>query len=162
MVEFWADLGKISDNPEGSSVVGQWGVAPLPKGPGPAGKTAAPLNAGWSLGVSALSSRRELALEFLKFTLRPDIGLRISTITGGLDPCRWSIYDLPTYRSSVTEGLAEAAGTAVKSAAVPWPTNAQWLALQGCLHQNLYQALTGKKPAQDALDDTQAAWCNIL
>ena len=56
MVEFWADLGKISDNPEQSVIANQWGVVPLPKGPAPKGKVSAPLNAGWSLGVSKSGS----------------------------------------------------------------------------------------------------------
>jgi len=30
MVEFWADLGKISDNPEQSEIANKWGVVPLP------------------------------------------------------------------------------------------------------------------------------------
>ena len=162
MVEFWADLGKISDNPDGSTLVNQWGVAPLPKGPGAEGKIAAPLNAGWSLGVSTSSEQRELALEFLSFTIRPDISLRISTLNGGTDPSRWSIYELPEFRNCVTDELAGAAKFAVQSAAVPWPTDALWPELQKILHENLYLAVTQARSAKQALDDTQNAWCQIL
>jgi multiple sugar transport system substrate-binding protein len=162
MVEFWADLGKITDNPDQSSLVKQWGVAPLPKGPGPAGKVAAPLNAGWSLGVSSGSKQPDLALDFLGFTLRLDISLKVSTINGGTDPSRWSVYDLPEFKNCVTYELAEAAMFAVQSAAVPWPTDARWPGLQEILHKNLYLAVTQARSAKQALDDTQAAWLKIL
>jgi multiple sugar transport system substrate-binding protein len=162
MVEFWADLGKISDSAGATAVAGRWGVVPLPRGPAPGGRTAAPLNAGWSLGISTRSQQPSLARDFLAFALRPDIGLRVSTMDGGLDPCRWSIYGLPAYRECVTEELAAAAESAVKSAAVPWPTDARWPTLQRALHMNLYLAVTGTKTAQQALDETQTAWRQVL
>jgi multiple sugar transport system substrate-binding protein len=162
MVEFWADLGKMTDNPEQSKIPREWGVAPLPKGPEPKGKVAAPLNAGWSLGISVKSRNPELALEFLLFTLRPEIHLRICTINGGLDPVRWSTYDLSEYKKYVTHELASAAKVAVMSAAVPWPTIARWAELQGFLNENLSLAITRSKTPKQALDDTQAVWNRIL
>ena len=162
MVEFWADLGKISDNPEQSVIAGKWGVVPLPKGPAPKGKVSAPLNAGWSLGVSSQARYPDLALEFLKFSLRPDIMLRICTIQGGLDPVRWSTYDLTKFRDCVTEELAHAASSAIKSAAVPWPTDSRWEKMQTILNENLYLAVTQKITPKQALEDTQVLWNRIL
>ena len=162
MVEFWADLGKISDNPEQSVIADQWGVVPLPKGPSPKGKVSAPLNAGWSLGVSSQARYPDLAKEFLKFSLRPDIMLRICTIQGGLDPVRWAIYDLPEFRDRVTEELALAASSAIKSAAVPWPTDPRWEKMQTILNENLYLAVTRKITPKQALDGTQELWVQIL
>jgi multiple sugar transport system substrate-binding protein len=162
MVEFWADLGKMSDNPEQSAVVHQWGVVPLPKGPGLKGKVAAPLNAGWSLGISTRSKNPELALEYLKYTLNPETHLRICTLNGGLDPVRWSTYDHSVYKKFVSDELAGAAKAAVTSAAVPWPTTAKWPELQECLTENLFLALTQSKKPKQALDDTQAVWNGIL
>ena len=162
MVEFWADLGKISDNPEQSVVANQWGVVPLPKGPAPKGKVSAPLNAGWSLGVSSQAHYPDLALEFLKFSLRPDIMLRICTIQGGLDPVRWSTYELPEFKDRVTEELALAASSAIKSAAVPWPTDPRWEKMQAILNENLYLAVTLIKTPKQALEETQVLWNQIL
>jgi len=162
MVEFWADLGKISDNPEQSVVANQWGVVPLPKGPPPKGKVTAPLNAGWSLGVSSQAHYPDLALEFLKFCLRPDIMLRICTIQGGLDPVRWSTYELPGFNDRVTEELSLAACSALKSAAVPWPTDPRWEKMQTILNENLYLAVTRKVSPKQALEDTQKLWIQIL
>jgi multiple sugar transport system substrate-binding protein len=158
MAEFWADLGKMTDNPDQSQIPHQWGVIPLPKGPGAEGRVAAPLNAGWSLGVSASGRDRDLALEFLGFSLRPDISLRICTVAGGLDPVRWSTYDAHEYREYATSALADAAKAAVLSAAVPWPTHSRWPELQAVLNENLFLALTHAKTPQQALDDTQHAW----
>jgi multiple sugar transport system substrate-binding protein len=162
MAEFWTDLGQMTDNPEQSKILHEWGVAPMPKGTGPKAKVAAPLNAGFGLGMSVLAPDKELALEFLRFNARPDINVRVNTIVGGLDPTRLSTYDASEYRKFVTDQLADAAKTAVTTRAVPWPTDAKWAELQEVLNENLSLALTGAKTPQKALDDTQAAWEDIL
>lgn len=162
MSEFWTDLGQMTDNPEQSKILHEWGVVPMPKGPPPKGRHAAPMNAGFGLGVSTLAQNKELALEFLRFNARPDINVRVNTIVGGLDPTRLSTYDAPEYRKHVTDQLADAAKTAVLSAAVPWPTYAKWAELQEVLNENLSLALTKAKTPQQALDDTQAKWEQIL
>lgn len=162
MVEFWADLGKMTDNPNQSRIPHQWEVVPLPKGPGVEGRVAAPLNAGWSLGVPVSARDRDLALEFLGFSLRPDISLRICTVAGGLDPVRWSTYDAPEYREYATDALAEAAKAALLSAAVSWPTHSRWPELQAMLNENLFLALTHAKAPRQALDETQHAWQAML
>lgn len=161
MVEFWADLGKISDA-AGHSIAHQWGVTPLPKGPAPKGVVAAPLNAGWSLGVSSKSRLPKLALDFLNFCIRPDIVLRICTSQGGPDPVRWSTYNTPAFCECVTEELAQAATTAIQSAAVAWPTDSLWPKLQEVLQTNLFNALAGVNSARQALDDSQAAWLALM
>jgi multiple sugar transport system substrate-binding protein len=162
MAEFWADLGKMTDNPEQSAISQGWGVVPLPKGPGPEGRLAAPLNAGWSLGVPTTARQREVALEFLKFSLGPEINLRICTIAGGLDPIRWTTYGAAEYREYATGELVDAARAAIQSAAVAWPTHARWPELQGLLNENLSLALTKAKTPKQALDHTQAAWQRTL
>ena len=161
MTEFWTDLGQMTDDPERSAIVGEWGVVPMPKGSGPKARVVAPLNAGFGLGVSTLAPDKELAMEFLKFNARPDINVRVNTIVGGLDPTRMSTFDAPEYRKHVTDKLADAAKAAHKNA-VAWPTDAKWAELQDVLNENLSLALTGAKTPQEALDDTQAAWEEIL
>jgi multiple sugar transport system substrate-binding protein len=161
MAEFWADLGKMTDNPEASQIAGQWGVVPLPKGPEPLGRVVAPLNAGWSLGISTATRLGEQAQAFLGFCLRPGTSARICTIAGGLDPIRWSTYDDAEYREYATPALADAAKAAVQSAAVAWPTDARWPELQDVLNENLSQALAGDQTPRQVLYATQAAWCAI-
>jgi multiple sugar transport system substrate-binding protein len=161
MAEFWTDLGQMTDNPEQSTIIGEWGAVPMPKGTGPKATHCAPLNAGFGLGVSPMAQDAELALEFLKFISRPDINIRANTIVGGLDPTRWSTLDDEAYRAHVTPELADAI-KAAHASAVPWPTDALWAELQDVLNENLSLALTGEKTAQEALDDTQADWEEIL
>lgn len=162
MAEFWADLGKMTDDPKASQIAGQWAVVPLPKGPGPLGRVVAPLNAGWSLGVSTGTRHGELAQAFLEFCLRPATSLRICAIAGGLDPIRWSTYDDPVYRGYATDALADAAKKAVQSTAVAWPTHARWSEMQNVLNENLSLALAGSRTPEQALDSTQAAWQRTL
>lgn len=160
MVEFWADLGKISDNSQGL-IKENWGVVPLPQGPAPKGRLAAPLNAGWSLGISSHSNKAGLALDFLKFCLRPDTMLKICASDGGPDPVRWSIYEMKGFKESVTEELAAAAKSAIQSAAVPWPTLPLWPQYQQALHENLFSAVCGHISPEEALKETQIAWIEI-
>jgi multiple sugar transport system substrate-binding protein len=161
MTEFWADLGKMSDNPDQSTIPHQWGVVPLPKGPAPKGRVTAPLNAGWSLGVSSAAQNEEIALAFLRFCLQPEIHLRIC-IAGGLDPVRYSTYREAAYRQYASEELACAAQDAILSAPVSWPTVACWPSLQISLHEKLVQALHHVTGPRQALEDAQNAWIQIM
>jgi multiple sugar transport system substrate-binding protein len=161
MAEFWTDLGQMTDNPEQSTIIGEWAAVPMPRGTGPDAGTCAPLNAGFGIGVSTMAQDPELAQEFLRFNARPDINVRSNTIVGGLDPTRWSTLDNEEYRAHVTPELADAI-KAAHDRAVAWPTDARWAELQEVLNENLSLALTGDKTPQQALDDTQAAWLDIL
>jgi multiple sugar transport system substrate-binding protein len=161
MMEFWTDLGQMSDNPEQSKIMGKWGAVPMPKGEGPNAASRPALNAGFALGISTLAQNKPLAYEFLKFVGRPDINVRVNTIVGGLDPTRKSTFDAEAYRKHVTPELADAAKAAL-SGAFAWPTNAKWPELQDILTENVAEALAGTKTPKQALDDTQAKWLEIL
>jgi multiple sugar transport system substrate-binding protein len=161
MVEFWTDLGQMSDNPEMSQIGEQWAAVPMPAGSGENARVAPALNAGFSVGISTLTDDRELAEAFLLFIARPDINVQVNTIVGGLDPTRISTYDNEAYREHVTPELADTAKAAL-TGATAWPTDPLWPELQTILNDNLAAALIGDKTPQQALDDTQAAWEEIL
>jgi multiple sugar transport system substrate-binding protein len=161
MVEFWTDLGGMTNDPASSTIVGQWGVVPLPTGPAPSGRVIAPINAGFAIGVSTGSQNKPLAYEFLKFASRPDVAARYNTVVGGIDPVRKSTLDNPAFVNFVGQEVADAI-RAAHANAVPWPTDAKWFSLQEPLNDNLSLALTGQKTPQQALDDTQKAWETIL
>lgn len=161
MVEFWTDLGAMTDDPASSKIVGQWGVVPLPKGPGDKGKTVASVNAGFGVGVSTGSQNKELAYAFLAFVANPDIAARYNTVVGGIDPVRKSTLDDPKFVEFVGTEVADAIAKAHANAVV-WPTDAKWFKLQEPLTDNLSLALTGEKTPQKALDDTQKTWEEIL
>jgi len=160
MVEFWTDLGQMTDNPEESMIPGEWDVSPMPV-QGEKGQIAAPMNAGWAVGMSTMCKDEEVAKAFLAFLMRPETSLRANLIVGGFDPMRYSTFDSPDFRAHVTDKLADAARDAVTNASVPWPTDAMWWEYQEVLNENVAMALNGEKTAQQALDDTQTVWEEI-
>jgi multiple sugar transport system substrate-binding protein len=161
MVEFWTDLGQMTDNPEQSTIMGEWSVAPMPV-QGEKGVVAAPMNAGWGVGMSAMVKDEEVSKAFLAFIMRPETNHRINTLVGGLDPMRVSTYSDEAFREHVGPTLADAALEAELSNAVAWPHDAEWWDMQEVLNENLALALNGDLTAQEALDDTQAAWEALL
>jgi multiple sugar transport system substrate-binding protein len=162
MIEFWTDVGQMSDNPAQSKIVGEWGVAPMPQGPAPKGRVAAPMNAGWALGLSPLAKDKEVAMAFLEFVMDPATNVKLNTVVGGIDPVRKSTFDNPDFIKWVTPKEAEAAKASASSSLVAWPNMAQWPELQDVLNESLAKVLNGDKQPKQALDETQAAWLKIL
>jgi multiple sugar transport system substrate-binding protein len=161
MAEFWTDLGTISSDPKSSTIIGQQGVVALPKGPGPKGRVIAPMNAGFGIGVSAHSKKKEMATALMEFMARPDTAIRYNTVIGGIDPVRESTVNSPQYLKFSGAELVAAIKVAHKNA-VAWPTTALWFKMQESLTDNLSLALTGAKTPKQALDDTQANWLKII
>jgi ABC-type glycerol-3-phosphate transport system substrate-binding protein len=161
-MEFWTDLGVMTNDPTASKIVGQWGISPMPKGPGAKGKVTASLNAGWAIGLSQGSKDKELAYAFLEYAARPDIQLRYNTVVGGIDPVRKSTLNDPAYIKFVSPQVADAIKGAHATGAMAWPNTELWFKLQEPLTDNLSLALTGDKNPKQALDDTQAAWLKII
>ncbi|NMB62294.1 MAG: sugar ABC transporter substrate-binding protein [Chloroflexi bacterium] len=161
MVEFWTDLPGMTDDPESSSIVGKWGVGHLPIGSGDNAKVVASVNAGFAVGVSAVAPHPDAAMEFLNFIARPDIAARYNTVVGGIDPVRYSTLEDPAYIEFAGQEIVDAI-KAAHANAITWSTSAQWFELQEPLTDNLSLALIGDKTPQQALDDTQAAWLQIL
>lgn len=161
MVEFWTDMGAMSDSPEESSIVGQWGAVLIPKGPGVKGQVISPANAGFGIGVSTLTAQDDLAMAFIEYAARPDICLEYNTIVGGIDPVRWSTLDNQKYIDFVSPELVKTIKAAHEHA-IFWPKSAEWFDLQEPLTDNLSLVLSGDKSPKQALDDTQKAWEKIL
>lgn len=161
MVEFWTDLGSMTDDPASSKIGGQYGVIPLPVGPEPAGKVVASVNAGFAMGVSSGSKNKDLAYAFLKYVADPETAKRYNTVVGGIDPVRKSTLKDAKFIEFVGEEVADAIEKAHANTVV-WPTDALWFKLQEPLNDNLSLALTGEKTPKQALDDTQKAWEGIL
>lgn len=161
MVEFWSDMGAMSDSPEESAIVGQWGVVALPQGPAPKGQVVATGNAGLAIGVSTLSKNKDIALAFMEFAARPDICLKYNTIVGGIDPVRWSTLNSKEYSDFVGQEVVDAIKSAHQHAAM-WPTTASWFDMQVILGDNLSLTMSGDKSPKQALDDTQKAWEELL
>ncbi len=100
-------------------------------------------------------------MEFLNFVARPDVAARYNTVVGGIDPVRYSTLEDPAYIEFAGTEIVDAI-KAAHANAITWPTNAEWFELQESLTDNLSLALIGEKTPQQALDDTQAAWLQVL
>lgn len=160
IVEGWTDLGLMAEDPSQSIIQGDWGVVQMPMGDGDQARHAPALNAGFSLGISTKAPNPDVAREFLLFATRSDITMRISQLNQGVDPTRISVLTSEEYHEFAPQ-ISEATQAALDGATA-WPTAPQMPVLSDELTKNLVAALEGRKTPQQALDDTQASWLEIL
>ncbi len=160
MVEQWTDIGVMAEDPKQSIIQGDWGVVQMPMGSGDKARHAPALNAGFSLGISSKAPHSETAQAFLLFATRPETMARANLINGGVDPTRVSILTSKEY-SQFAPQVSVAAQAALGNATA-WPTVPQMPQLMEGLADNLVAALEGRKSPQQALDDTQTLWLEIL
>lgn len=160
MVEQWTDIGVMAEDVNQSTIQGDWGVVQMPMGSGDKARHAPALNAGFSLGLSSKAPNPDVAREFLRFVARPDIAVRLSTINGGVDPTRVSVLTSDEYQQFAPE--VSAAAQAALEGATAWPTDPEMGELMDALVAGLVAALEGGKSPQQALDDAQAQWEEIV
>ncbi|WP_430592222.1 ABC transporter substrate-binding protein [Humidisolicoccus flavus] len=155
MIEFWTDLGVYAQDPEGSEIVDEWGVAPLPIGP--EGKISGAVNAGWAIGISPTASDEEKALDFLQFATSQEMNVQLSSTAGsGVDPIYTSTFSAPEYLEVVPE-VAKVAEQVFPNVQ-PWPTSPQSPEMISSLNDNLALMLQGNLSPEEALAATDAAW----
>jgi multiple sugar transport system substrate-binding protein len=155
MMEAWTDLGTFAQDPSQSKIADNWGAVPLPAGAG--GKTAAPLDAGWALGVSPSAPDQDAAKDFVKFATSKAENLKLVTTTGsGVDPTRTSTLESDKYKSFTP--VVAAALTQILGNAQSWPTSPNAPKMIQSLNDNLAQMLQGSLTPQQALDATEKAW----
>ena len=160
MAEQWTDIGVMAEDAAESVIRGDWGAVQIPKGSGSKGRHAPALNAGFSLAVSARAPNPDVARAYILFTSRPDITLRLNLINGGIDPVRISVLKSQEYRKFAPQ--VSSAVQAALGGASAWPNVPQTPKLLDELTSNLVMALEGRKTPQQAMDDTQARWLDIL
>jgi len=160
MVEFWTDLGVYAQDPNGSQIVDKWAAFQMPTGAG-VEKPLAALNAGFSLGISQGSSKKDLAWAFIKFATSPDYSLKLISTTGtGIDPIRLSSLHSQTYKDFAPR--VQEAASASLAGVMPWPTGPQSPLMMERLSDELSMMMAGQKTPEAALADTQAEWQRIL
>ncbi len=158
MIEFWTDLGTWAQDPEQSEIVDQWGVVPMPVGGGNTVNRPA-LNAGFGFGVSSGSSNPDMAWEFVRMAASKEFHTRVLTDnTTGVDPTRRSA--LPAYREFAPR-QADAVEQAIGDA-FSWPTKPESPELMQVLADELGAMLAGEKTAEQAMQDAEASWKEIL
>lgn len=160
MTEGWIDLGVFAQDPENSAIVDKWDVVPLPVGPG-VEASRAPLNAGWTLGVSSKTEKTDIAWEFIKFATTASMGLELITTTGtGIDPFRISNMNDPAYIAFNEK--AQRAASASLNGAVSWPRNPNATRMLERLTDEIAALLNNEQTPQEAMDRTQRAWERLL
>ncbi|MCX5569854.1 ABC transporter substrate-binding protein [Kaistia nematophila] len=159
-IEFWSDLGVYAQDPKGSQIVDKWGVTQIPVG----GSNTQPrlaLNAGFALGVSSGSAKKDAAWQLIKFATSPAYQEELLLLTGsGIDPARQSLLDSDKYKAfapQVQAALSNALGQSL-----PWPTTPASPKLQQALADELALALAGTKTAEEAIKDAHTQWQQIL
>ena len=161
MEEGWLCLGQMSENPDQSSVSGDWGVVPLPTGTNSKYRRSSVLNAGYFIGISNKTQHPEIAKAFILFATRKDIQLAgCCTYASGLNPVRLSVVSDTAYEV-FTHGASIVEKTALMNA-IAWPTGPQAGKLIEELGNNIASAMKKEKSSQQALNDAQKEWENIL
>lgn len=161
MVEQWTDIGIMAEDPRQSIIRGDWGVVPIPgadKGDGK-GAGIVPLNSGYALAISSTTPKRELAEQFLAFSIRPDIVLQLNLIpgAGGLDPIRKSILDSPEFQAFAPQ-VSRVEKQLLDGNVVSYPNHPAMPDLLDDLSDAIVAALEGRQSPAEALKGCQESW----
>jgi len=160
MVEQWADIGIMAEDPNQSLIRGDWGVVPIPQGKGGGAKKTTSLNGGFILALSSKAPHSILAKKFMLFASRPDISLRLNLINGGVDPVRKSTLRSKDFNefapllSRVEENMLDSA--------TAWPVVPQMAELLDVLVLHLADAVEKRRTPSEALQMAQEKWIQIL
>lgn len=159
MVEFWTDMGVMAEEENMSTIKGDWGVVPLPRGTRKNQQTGSALNAGWILVVSSKAPHPEAAMEFLRTATYQANEAKVITFNSGIDPSRYSAARSPEYRRLVP-GVSRALEESFKHM-IPWATGPKAGQMHEALSTAVRKAISGKTSAKVALDELQAVWVRM-
>lgn len=159
MVEQWTDVGIMAEDPRQSLIVGDWGVVPMPVEGDIGSSGLAPLNAGWSLGISTKSTKRDLAEQLLLFAMRKDITLKLNLIPGGggHDPTRISTINDEAFQRFAPQ-VSSVEKQLLNGTFVAFPNHPAVPDLLVDITDALVSALEGRKSPDEALRQCQVKW----
>ncbi|MEU8340720.1 carbohydrate ABC transporter substrate-binding protein, CUT1 family [Actinomadura meyerae] len=145
----WPYQYALADQKDGSSkVAGKFAVAPLP---GPNGPGVANLG-GHNLAISAFAKNKASALDFIRY-LTGEQSQRANLLATSQAPTLAALYDDPEmvkkfpYLPVLKQAIANAK---------PRPVAVKYGDVTAAIQGEMYDAVTGKKPADQALTDLQA------
>ncbi|WP_394831170.1 sugar ABC transporter substrate-binding protein [Pendulispora rubella] len=161
MVEQWTDIGVMAEDPTQSTIRGDWGVVPMPKGKGPKARHASSLNGGYAVAISSTTKEPEIAKAYVRFVSRRDTMLTLNRVNGGFDPARPSILGSPEFERFAPQ-VSAIERTAFSNPMIAWPKVPQTPALMIALTDHLVHALEHQETPRQALNATQAEWQKIL
>ncbi|WP_245429529.1 sugar ABC transporter substrate-binding protein [Mesorhizobium sp. DCY119] len=160
MIEFWTDMGIYAQDPKGSKIIDKWEVVQLPRG-GKAKKSLAALNAGFAWAIPAGSKNPDLAFDFIRWAVTPQICEKLLLTTGtGIDPIRKSNLESAAFGNfapKVKRAIEESIGNDLA-----WPTIPQSPELMQSLCDELSVMLAGQKTPEQAMGDAQTTWERII
>lgn len=145
----WPYIYNLAMTDGSSQVKGKFGVAPLP---GKDGVGTSSLG-GHSLAISSYCKNKATALDFLKF-VEQDPQQKFFMEKGSLAPVKENIYSDPELVKKYP--YLPTLLTSIKNA-VPRPVTPFYPAVTTAVEDNAYAALSGAKPASQAVKDMQAA-----
>ncbi|BHH86054.1 sugar ABC transporter substrate-binding protein [Desulforhopalus sp. 52FAK] len=159
MVEQWTDVGIMAEDPRQSLIRGDWGVVPMPVEQDIGSSGLAPLNAGWSLGISSKSKQRDLAEQLLLFAIRKDITLKLNLIPGGggHDPTRISTINNMEFQEFAPQ-VSEVEKQLLDGTFVAFPNHPAVPDLLVNITDALVAALEGRMSPDEALKQCQLKW----
>ena len=148
-VRNWPYQYAVGNDKSQSKIVGNVGIAPLPKGDS---QSAAALG-GWMLAMNKYSNHKKEAWTFMKFLAGKD-GEKINAIVGGLAPTIPSLYQDPDIlkanpffaNQNFVNGLASA---------VPRPVVANYQQVSDIIQVEVSKAINNKETVEQAVQNMQ-------
>ncbi len=145
----WPYAYSLGSTDASSKIKGKFAVAPLPGVSGPGASTLG----GHSAAISAFSTHKATALDFLKFLTSAD-QQKNNMEKGSLAPVIESMYTDPSLVSKYA--YLPTLLTSIQNA-VPRPVTPFYQGVTTAIQDNAYAALSGSKTAAQAVKDMQAA-----
>jgi multiple sugar transport system substrate-binding protein len=119
------------------------------------------LNAGFGLGLSAATSKKELAWEFVKWATGYRAALELlTTPNSGIDPTRLTTLNAEEYQHFAPK--VQRAATAALNGALAWPTIPESPKMMRSLSEKLNRMLADRQNPELAIRQINTDWVQIL
>ncbi len=156
MMRNWPYAWDLMNDRNDSRVAGDFGVAPMPAGPG--GRPTAALG-GAELAINAASEHPDFAWELVEFLTAPRQMLERADVLGQY-PARPALFHDRRLRRAL--GVPPADALRIIESATPRPVTPLWSQLSERLQVHLNRALNGQTEPADALHDAARQMQSIL
>lgn len=153
----WQNAAPWFDNPEKSSIVGDYLIAPQPGVEQEDGTIKrSPCFGGWDMGISADSENKEAAWEFIVWATTPEMERELAT---AMPSSRTSVLSDPEFAADHIEYpvMVESFDYAMGRPRIP-----EWPQMADLIEAGLSEAMTGAKTAEEAMGDINPLLNEIL
>jgi len=142
-------------DPEKSTIIGKFKVAPYPEGP--AGSK--PQCQYWALSVYEGSENKEAAWLFVEWVTSKEVMHQLAL--KGILPPRTSIWDESDFKKAYPEDFITSVRKSLETGEI-YPVHPRFYQLMDMLRAEVQSALLGEKTIEDALNSTQEQWKQVL